>query len=202
MQDLPAHPIPVRQNVMPWPGTPTAIGTTYSAQTDRGNNVIVWRPDVGLPASYRYWCHGHATLCYWIHNYTIFSGHEMETVLDDEWFRIDKKPNVGDIIVFRATRTTTDYNAGEILHTARIEHSIQSWGVRTAIRLSSKNGADRLQLDVSPEQVLRVYNMTRWYHIEESCCSTTRINKQYYRRRAGVGRGPFRRTDYDPGRYL
>lgn len=202
MQDLPLHPVAIMGNVQPWGGRiPTAVGTTYHAQTDRGRNVVVWRPDNGVPRDYRYWCHGHATLSYWLHNYSIFSGDEMEIVLADEWQRIDKKPNVGDIIVFRARRTTDAYNAGAILHTARIEASNKSWGSRTAIRLSSKNGASFLRVDASPEQVLAVYNETRWYATEPSCCcccSDTRTNKQYYRRINGaVGVGAFLGLGYD-----
>jgi hypothetical protein len=199
MQNLPLHPVPVAQNVQPWgAAVADAVGNTYTAQTDQGNNVNVWRPDIGVPRDHRYWCHGHATLSYWLHNYSIYSGNDMETVLADEWFRVDKKPDVGDIIVFRARRTTADYNAGTILHTARIEVSNKSWGSRTAIRLSSKNGPQRIRFDLTPEQVLNDYRETRWFQTEVTCCSTERTNKQYYRRRNGaVGVGAFLGLGYD-----
>ena len=206
MQNLPTHPAVLAANIRPWGDRfPDAIGTTYNAQTDRGNNVVVWRPDDGVPRDCRYWCHGHSTLSYWLHQYSIFSGPEMEIVLADEWLQIDKKPNVGDIVIFRARNThfqgRTRVARVTILHSARIEFANQSWGSRTAIRLSSKNGMQQLELNLTPEQILRDYNQTRWYTTEPSCCCCccdSRTNKQYYRRINGaVGGGPFLGLGYD-----
>jgi hypothetical protein len=201
MQNLPHNAVPFKQNTRPWGDTiPDAIGNEYIAQTDRRHDVIVWRPHADITISHRFWCHGHATLCYWLNDYTIFSGDGMEIVLRDEWLRINKKPNVGDIIVFRALETTAERNAGTILHSARIEFSNQSLGSRTRILLSSKDGAERLRFDLTPEQVLRNYRETAWYEIKKSrccCCNGDRINKQYYRRIDGaVGVGAFQGMGY------
>jgi hypothetical protein len=194
MQNIPAHAVPVRRDIMPWGAEVNdAIGDMYIAQTDAGHNVEVWRSQAGVPINHRYWCFSHATLCYWLNGFA-FGLATLETILADEWRQIEKKPNVGDMVLFRANMFDRQYREGTILHAARVESAVQSFGSRTRIRLSSKNGPQPLDVDCSPEEVKRVYPTTYWY--EESCCGccccSDRTNKQYYRRISGaVGVGPF-----------
>ncbi|HTV86859.1 MAG TPA: hypothetical protein VME63_15775 [Dyella sp.] len=163
---------------------PAAVGDLGWGRTDTGSKVKVWRPNEGIQEQYRYWCHGHATFSYWLHGFSIFSNDDMHTVLEDEWRRVNKKPEVGDIIVFRALNGKEgEYNQGAILHTARIESAIHQWGARTQIRVSSKNGANKLRRFTEVANVLNVYNDCYWFKTEQSCCcSEKRIDKQYYRR--------------------
>lgn len=194
MQNIPALAVPVRRNFRPWGAEVNdSVGDIFVTQTDAGHNVEVWRPQVGVPLNHSYWCFSHATLCHWLNGFS-FGLATLETILADEWRQIEKKPNVGDIVLFRATMFDRHNPENTILHAARVESAVQAFGARTRIRLSSKNGPQPLDVDVSPEQVKRVYPTTYWY--EESCCSccccSDRTNKQYYRRINGaVGVGPF-----------
>ncbi|WP_143525785.1 hypothetical protein [Rhodanobacter sp. C05] len=174
----------VTPDYRPWgDAIPAALGTKGTALTDAGHPVEVWQPNAGIPAKYRYWCHGHATFSYWLHGFSIFSNADMETVLSDEWVRVDKKPIVGDIIVFRADADGVGYASGAILHTARVESAAHHFGGRTNINVSSKNGTAKLKLASTPAEVLGVYNDCHWFKTEQACCcSTKRIDKQYYRR--------------------
>ena len=168
--------IATRFNVRPWEEIQAAIGTSGTASTRRGNRVNVWRPDAGVTDTFSYWCHGHALGTYPALNFTPFSGVDAATILADEYTRIFKKPQAGDVIVFR------DIN-DVIQHTARVIRATPSFGGRTAIRLSSKNGSNRLLPDTSIEAVMREYNTCYWFKTTQTCCNTSeeRTDKQYYR---------------------
>lgn len=177
MQALGENPTVVEANYAPWgQAIAEAVGDLLIARTDAGTEVQVWRPNDGINENYRFWCHGHATLSFHLHGYSIFSGLEMAAVLRDEWTHVTKKPLAGDIIVFRG-------DDGTILHSARIETAIHSLGKSTEKELSSKNGAGPLMLRQSVDQVLAVYNDTRWRVPEPCCCGVfSKTVKQYYRR--------------------
>lgn len=175
MQALARDAEVIEENYRPWPRALDAVGQLMNALTDLGTRVQVWRPYDRVPEDRRFWCHGHATLSYHLFGYSIFGGADMAAVLRDEWTHVDKKPIAGDIIVFRG-------NDGTIRHTARIERAVHSWGSSTAKELSSKNGGNPLRTGQSVEQVLEVYDTTRWRMPDPgSCCGLGTI-KQYYRR--------------------
>jgi len=196
MQNIPAGAVPTIRDALPWPEVADAVGDYYTAQTDRGHDVSVWRARPDVPIDHRFWCFSHATLCHWLNGFS-FGIATLQTILDDEWFRIQKKPSTGDIIIFRATDATPEYARGSILHAARIESAVQARGFRTRIRLSSKNGPQRLQIDCTPQQVERVYPEAFWYNSSCCCCCCSRSDKQYYRRiNRAIGLGPFASMGY------
>src|SRR5579884_2846018 len=103
MRSLAADAEPVERDVRPWESIPEAVGDNFQALTDDGKPVVVWRPhETVTKVQLRFWCHGHSTLSFVLHGYSIFSGEGMAVVLKSEWYHVPKKPNIGDIIVFRA----------------------------------------------------------------------------------------------------
>jgi hypothetical protein len=171
----------VTENVAPWANLPDVVGQTGTATTRLGRKLSVWRPgDSVKNESHRYWCHGHSFGTYKDFGFSPFSGPDVEILLKDEWQRIDKKPAVGDVLVFRASAAGKDHGEAAILHTARIVSATYHFGGRTEIVLSSKNGSDRLLPNVSPARVLSTYRNCYWFKTTDK--GSTRVDKQYYRR--------------------
>lgn len=170
-----------QEGVAPWKNLPEVVGESGTATTRHGRKLTVWRPaDSVKSEAHRYWCHGHSFGTYKDFGFSPFSGPDVETLLSDEWQRIDKKPAVGDVLVFRASAAGEGHDAGAILHTALIETATYFFGGRTVITLSSKNGPGRLLPSVSPEKVLKTYSNCYWFKTTGD--GNTRISKQYYRR--------------------
>lgn len=172
-------------NYQPWgEAIPAAIGATGNAMTSLGRPFVAWKPDDSVVKDeFKYWCHGFSTGSYEQFGYSPFSGEDMETILEDEFRRIDKKPSVGDILVFRGASGAVQQGQsveGQILHSARIVTATHHRGRSTDVRLDSKNGASPLAKNVSIETVLRAYQNCYWFKWT-GCLSMTKSEKQYYR---------------------
>jgi hypothetical protein len=177
----------IKPNVRLWNEdiAPGAIGSMGTATTDRGNPFGAWRANDGVPETLSYFCHGHSTGSYERFKYTPCSGPDMAIIIRDEYQQITKKPQVGDIILFRARRAGDGLAPGDIAHSALVVQATHHFGGRTDIRVSTKNGADRLINSATLDEVRRTYNTCYWFKTEQTCCgmSEDRIDKQYYRRR-------------------
>lgn len=147
-------------------------GHLVAAQTDDGSAVNVWRPADTATDQHRFFCHGHSTLDWYWHGYSL-PGESLEVVLRKEWTRITKKPMKGDIVVWRTA-------TGEIEHSARIERAVHAFGKSTELTLSTKNGQTaQLLTGQTIEQVEARYPTSTWKP-RSGCLGS--VEKQYYRR--------------------
>jgi hypothetical protein len=80
-------------------------GTVYRVRTKAGRQVKAWVADPGSVEARRYFCHGHALGTFREFGYTVFSGDDLKTVLQDEWRLVGSLHNGrrGDIVVWHST---------------------------------------------------------------------------------------------------
>ena len=87
--------------VHPWRGR-APVGCNIRAETNGGNAVTGWTPDSTVAANSQFWCHGHSLGTFTAHNYSIYSGPDMDQAVTDEHTRLATgvSPRTGDIAVW------------------------------------------------------------------------------------------------------
>jgi hypothetical protein len=115
----------------PW-GAPEPTGNDYYVETDAGSRVMAWVAYSGHPQNLRYWCHGFSLGTYDNWGYSVYSGADMKTAINDEYRAVTAaSAQAGDLAVWTAFQ-----------HSARFTSVSVSGGAldESASRLDSKNG--------------------------------------------------------------
>lgn len=123
-------------------------GRSVRAKTVLGNEVRGWKGGKHCAPTLRYFCHGHTLATYENDGYSVCSGIDMQTVLNDEWnllcesndgglepfaARAETNPEIPKIVVF--------YLDGNPVHSARVKEVSSG-----SVRVTSKNGPGDLVL--------------------------------------------------------
>jgi hypothetical protein len=122
--------------------------------------VNVWVPAPGAAANDQYFCHGHALGTFLAHGYSVFSGPDLQTVLQDEWNLVGSLHNgqAGDIVVWYnvhpgAPARLADHSA---LFVNVVVGANQMVDLNNTI-LSSKNGTQALTPAISLANLVATY---------------------------------------------
>jgi hypothetical protein len=122
--------------------------------------VNVWVPGPGAPANNQYFCHGHSLGTFAAHGYSVFSGPDLQTVLQDEWNLVGSLHNgqAGDIVVWYnvhpgAPARLADHSA---LFVNVVVGANQQVDLNNTI-LSSKNGNQALTPAISLANLIATY---------------------------------------------
>lgn len=122
--------------------------------------VNVWVPANGAAANDQYFCHGHSLGTFAAHGYSVFSGPDLQTVLQDEWNLVGSLHNgqAGDIVVWYnvhpgAPARLADHSA---LFVNVVVGANQVVDLNNTI-LSSKNGTQALTPAISLANLVATY---------------------------------------------
>lgn len=153
--------------VPPFPGTQPppfaangAPGFVRQACTNTGRQVNVWVSAPAAPVNSQYFCHGHALGTYAAFGYTVFSGADLQAVLQDEWLLVGglQHAKMGDIVVWHNVHPTMPARLAD--HSALIrtvgmgsDLMVDTQGTK----LSSKNGTGPLLQSVSLASLIGTY---------------------------------------------
>ncbi len=159
MKEFMSPLIPVKPGENPAPcNANSAPGFARRACTNTGRQVNVWVPAPNAAPNWQYFCHGHALGTHAEFGYTVFSGTDLQHVLQDEWYLVGNVHNarIGDIVVWRNVHQGNRLLAD---HSALIKTIGQSSnGVK--VILSSKNGTNPLLPSVSLAELIKAYGQT------------------------------------------
>lgn len=153
--------LPARPGMAPQPFSANgAPGFARMACTNTGRQVNVWVPAPAAPANFQFFCHGHALGTHATFGYTVFSGPDLQAVLQDEWFLVGglQHAKMGDIVVWHNAHPgqpgrLADHSA--LIRTVGMGDSLQVDPQRT--KLSSKNGTGPLLQSVSLADLIATY---------------------------------------------
>ena len=153
--------LPPRPGMNPQPFNANgAPGFARMACANTGRQVNVWVPAPGAAAQLQYFCHGHALGTHAAYGYTVFSGQDLQAVLQDEWNLVGSLQNakLGDIVVWHNVHPgqparLADHSA--LIRTVGMGSNLQVDVQRT--KLSSKNGTGPLQQYVSLADLIKTY---------------------------------------------
>ena len=125
-------------DVQPWSDQPDARGDEYVVKTDAGSPVTAWVAYNSVPADKRYWCHGFSLGTYARWGYSVYSGSQMQRVVNDEYRRIPREQaRAGDLAVWVLMPDGRLYG-----HSARFTQPVLRDGNLDTVqsRLDTKNG--------------------------------------------------------------
>ncbi|MCB1929703.1 MAG: hypothetical protein KDH17_16940 [Rhodocyclaceae bacterium] len=85
-------------------------GYNAKAPTEKNNMVNVWvGPDTGAEVG-KYFCHGHTLRTYLLYKYSVFSGKDIDTVLQDEYIKCAKHDmRVEDVLAWTGPPRTGEW---------------------------------------------------------------------------------------------
>ncbi|MCB1917131.1 MAG: hypothetical protein KDG52_15615 [Rhodocyclaceae bacterium] len=159
---------PIQGAKTPAPGG----GYNAKAPTSANNLVNVWvGPDDGSEVG-KYFCHGHTLRTYLLYKYSVFSGKDIDTVLQDEYIKRSADdmrvedvlawtgpPRTGEWFSPSSAAVSTGFHAFVTCHTARVvSPQFQTGKVDPkTTKVSTKNGKGNAVAEKTLEEVCRVY---------------------------------------------